>query len=179
MHFRANPWDWILPEEDLIGGKGIITFGTYATNGGWTKRDCFVLMGMDNEVARNTPQALASSFVCRKTPSSIAFVEEWLRLVQDPRIVTDLPNTQGLPNYPEFKDHRHDQSVMSLLTLKYGTYVYTKRHITNHNNKVDPCMICHGMSTPSLIQSERNAHVGNERPVVCYTNSTLIGTLNG
>jgi hypothetical protein len=168
MHFCDNPWNWILPEESEMGDKGIMTFGTYSTNATWTKRDTFVLMNMDNESVKNMPQRLASSFVCKKTPFSISFVGEWLRYAQDPRIVTDLPNTQSLPNYPEFRDHRHDQSILSLLTIKHNTHVYTKKDITNHNNKEDPCMICHGLSNPQLIAQERSKHVGNERPLVCY-----------
>jgi len=36
----------------------------------------------------------------------------------DKRIITDDPNTQGLPNYKGFIDNRHDQTVLSLLIKK-------------------------------------------------------------
>jgi hypothetical protein len=31
-----------------------------------------------------------------------------------------MANVCGLPNYPGFEDHRHDQSVLSLLARKHG-----------------------------------------------------------
>jgi hypothetical protein len=34
--------------------------------------------------------------------------------------LTDLPNTCSLPNYPEFRDHRHDQAILSLLARREG-----------------------------------------------------------
>jgi hypothetical protein len=53
------------------------------------------------------------------TDSGMHFVRNpWEWIMSDPRILTDLPNTQGKPNYPEFLDHRHDQSVMSLMCIK-------------------------------------------------------------
>ena len=155
FYFCANPWDLILGEADAIGEKGVMTFGECFTNGMYTKRDAFVLMGMDNDVIRNSPQRIASSFVCRKTPFAIAFVEEWLRYACDPRIITDLPNSRGLPNYPEFRDHRHDQSILSFLTYKHGTCVYTKKDITNHQNKIDPCLIACGELPPNAIEDVR------------------------
>jgi hypothetical protein len=56
----------------------------------------------------------------RKTPVSIAFVDEWLRACEDPRIVTDLDNTLGQPNHPTFTNHIHDQSAFSILFKKFG-----------------------------------------------------------
>jgi hypothetical protein len=49
----------------------------------------------------------------------VKIVEEWLTYCMDPRIITDQDNTCGQPNLPEFRDHRHDQSVISLLVAKY------------------------------------------------------------
>jgi hypothetical protein len=136
MYFVRNPWDWILPMEDRIGEKGIVTFGCCGRARQFTKRDTFVLMGMDEPRYTDSAeqdQRMASVFVCKKTPFSMAFVEEWMRYCSDPRILTDLPNTQGLPNYPEFKDHRHDQAIMSLLCIKYDTFL-VREDITQFTN---------------------------------------------
>ena len=43
-----------------------------------------------------------------------------LQYAQDIRIISDKSNVMGLPNYREFTDHRHDQSVISLMSKKYG-----------------------------------------------------------
>lgn len=86
----------------------------------WTKRDCFILMGLDKEEYLNQNQLLASYILMRKNDFVLKFVEEWLTYAKDYRIITDSPNECGLPNYPEFMDHRHDQSILSLLGRKYN-----------------------------------------------------------
>lgn len=115
MHFVRNPWAWIHENMACIEPKGIATFGTCGKNKNFCKRDAFVLMEMDQPNCIEAEQRTASIFLCKKCDHSIDFVARWLQKCCDPRILTDLPNTQGLPNYPEFRDHRHDQSIMSLM----------------------------------------------------------------
>ena len=135
MLFVRNPWEWILSAETEIGEKGIATFGTHSKNKQYTKRDAFVLMGMDIPAYTEEAHRMASVFVCKKTPFSKSFVEEWLHYATDCRIISDMPNTQHLPNYPEFKDHRHDQSIMSLLGIKHNTFIFNDdiTHFSNPN----------------------------------------------
>ena len=133
MYFVRNPWDMILSKSDQIGDRGIATFASIATNKVFTKRDTFVLMGTDDPLYTDAPHRMASVFVCKKTPFSLQFVREWLKYALDPRIITDLPNTQGLPNYPEFKDHRHDQSIMSILGTQHDTLL-VEEDITQFSN---------------------------------------------
>ena len=133
MYFVRNPWEWILTFEDQIGELGIATFGCCGLNRHFCKRDAFVLMNADEPKYVDNGHRMASVFVCKKTSLSLTFVEEWLKYASDVRIISDLPNTQGLPNYPEFKDHRHDQSIMSLLSIKYGTFVINE-DITQFSN---------------------------------------------
>lgn len=141
---------------DALNTKGIVTFAEAFTNGMYTKRDTFILMNVDEEKIRNKPQRMASTFLCKKTPLTISFLEEWLVYASDPRIITDMPNTQGLSNYPEFVDHRHDQSIMTFLTYKYDTYVWTKNDIMNHSNKIDPCLIACGDIPQASIENIKN-----------------------
>jgi hypothetical protein len=103
----------------------------------YTKRDAFVLVGAhhaatgknnpgsgDTRQAADTTQHNANVWVFRKTKESVAFVKEWLELVQDPRVVTDDKSTLG-PDYEAFKEHRHDQSVSSLLVKQWGLKPFT------------------------------------------------------
>lgn len=119
MYFIKNPWEEILRHESCLGDKGVCTFGTCGINKNFCKRDTFILMSADDSMYTDSPHRTASIFVCRKTDFSVSFVKEWLHYSSDSRIITDLPNTQGKPNYPEFKDHRHDQSIMSILCAKH------------------------------------------------------------
>lgn len=87
---------------------------------GNTKRDAFVLTGCDEARYTDTPQSIGGYFVCKKAPEVKAYLDEVLHYAQDIRIISDKPNVMGLPDYAEFADHRHDQSVISLMSKKYG-----------------------------------------------------------
>jgi hypothetical protein len=90
----------------------------------WTKRDAFVLMDCENEIYYVTKQRLGGFVLIRKSEISMNFVSEWLYYSQDKNIITDIENQCGLENFPEFKEHRHDQSIFSLLTKKYKFLAY-------------------------------------------------------
>lgn len=86
----------------------------------WTKRDTFHYMELDREPFLSQNQLLASYLLMRKNKFVCDFISEWLNYSKDYRIITDSPNECGLENYPEFVDHRHDQSILSLLGRKYN-----------------------------------------------------------
>jgi hypothetical protein len=127
-------------EKCLENRSPIVSFDCCGTNGQFTKRDCFELMYSYTDDVRNDKQRMASVLVFRSCTESIAFVSSWLTYCLDPRILTDAPNAYG-PNYPEFKDHRHDQSVFSILSRRYGTYVHPQ-DVTQFSNS-DPYLIHH------------------------------------
>ena len=85
----------------------------------YTKRDCFWLMDADHAEYHHALQTVWWFHVWQKNVRSIELLEEWLKYMEDPRIVTDIPNQLWEPNYIEFVEHRHDQSVLSLLTVKH------------------------------------------------------------
>jgi len=91
----------------------------YGRNARWTKRDCFVLMDCDEHRFWETPLIQAGMNVWKNTAVVRDFVATWRRYCEDPRILTDQPNQYGLENFPDFQDHRHDQSVLTNLVLKY------------------------------------------------------------
>lgn len=84
-----------------------------------TKRDCFILMGCDESKYSETPQFTESFVVYKKSKFTLDFIKEELKYAKDPRIVTDMMNTLGYQNYPGFYDHKHTQSIFSLLLKKY------------------------------------------------------------
>ena len=86
----------------------------------WSKRDAFILMDCDEEKYANTRQYGAGFILLKKSSDSVSLIDEFLYYVQDPRIVTDMPNQLGKENYPGFKENRHDQTVFSLLMKKHN-----------------------------------------------------------
>lgn len=104
--------------------QDIIPFETTYLEGEWTKRDTFILMECDDMGYQNSKQRLGSFVLFRKSELSLQFINDWLSYAKDERILTDLKNKCGLPNHDDFKEHRHDQSIFSLLTKKYGFMAY-------------------------------------------------------
>jgi hypothetical protein len=103
--------------QDCLPGVEIPWHGPMST---WTKRDAFVLLGMDEERHKAAIPIQASFSLWRKTPATVDFVREWRDACRDRRLVSDDPSTCGLPEAPDFREHRHDQSVLSLLCFKHG-----------------------------------------------------------
>ncbi|MFC1883511.1 hypothetical protein ACFL2O_01965 [Thermodesulfobacteriota bacterium] len=90
----------------------------------WTKRDAFILMDCESPKYSETEQRYASFSLWKKSKFTMDFINEFLHFAQDERIITDLDNQCGYPNYPGFKENRHDQSIFSLLTKKYDIDVH-------------------------------------------------------
>ncbi|MCI0360322.1 MAG: hypothetical protein L0211_17745 [Planctomycetaceae bacterium] len=113
-----------LIEVGLRDGQDVIPFELSLCEQHWTKRDAFVCMDCDRPEFRESRQRLASFHLWRCSPAALQLARQWLELAQDERLLTDLPNQCGLPNHDGFQDHRHDQSIFSLLTKKHGLRGY-------------------------------------------------------
>lgn len=100
--------------------KGLILFDAHYMNKDYTKKDCFYYMNCDEEKYTNGSQLVASFQLVRKTDFTINFYKEHIKYAKDYRIITDVPNECGLENYGSFLDHRHDQSILSLLAIKHN-----------------------------------------------------------
>lgn len=81
-------------------------------------------MNLDQPIYYNTSANLASFFIVKKSFSSMSFVSEWLTYSQDSRAITDDSNRLGLDNHAGFIEHRHDQSILSLLAKKWKIKTY-------------------------------------------------------
>lgn len=90
----------------------------------YTKRDVFVYMNCDKPEYTDTNQRMATMILMKKSDMAVRFVDEWLYLCQQEDIITDAPNHLGRNNYSGFVDNRHDQSVFSVLSKKYGIKAY-------------------------------------------------------
>jgi hypothetical protein len=102
-------------QQDFMPGLSIAWRGPLAV---WTKRDAFVITGMDHPSAHTAPSVQASFSLWRAGPASRSFVRQWMTWCSDRRLVSDDPSTCGLPEYPGFHEHRHDQSLLTLTCLK-------------------------------------------------------------
>ena len=83
----------------------------------WTKKDCFVLMDCDTPDFHNVIQLEAGILCFKKCNETVELVKNWLEYCQNENIITDIQNIKG-NNYEGFKDHRHDQSILTNLYVK-------------------------------------------------------------
>lgn len=83
----------------------------------YTKRDTFVLMGLDEPKYTESSQREATYIWLIKNDFTVNLVKEYLEFAQNEKIITDFPSENK--NHDDFKDHRHDQSIWSLLCKKY------------------------------------------------------------
>ena len=132
-YYQSSPQpliDLILKEE-----KGVLSFELKGLlEKEYTKRDAFVLMGLDDAKYSESSQREATFVWMIKNDFTMALAKEYLEYAQDERIITDLPSEN--PNHPEFKDHRHDQSIWSLLCKKYE--IPAHRLISQHGEHLVP-----------------------------------------
>ncbi|WP_104721497.1 hypothetical protein [Helicobacter mesocricetorum] len=85
----------------------------------WNKADLLKHFNLlDNEEFLNSGQCAAGIVFLKKTPKTIQIIKEWLEVFKTHfHLVDDSPSK--IPNLPEFKENRHDQSIYSILNKRY------------------------------------------------------------
>jgi hypothetical protein len=118
-------------------------YGQVHSNRLWTKRDTFVLMDLDSEEYYDTPQVDGSYQFYKKNEYTVNFINEYLQYCENVNIITDQPNITK-SNLPEFKDHRHDQSILSLMAIKHNIKLYPEpSEWGNHLQRPYPQLFWH------------------------------------
>ena len=110
--------DSVRPLINLFANnKPIICFENCQIEKYFTKRDCFIALNCNSPLYTDTNQRMATFHLWKKCAASLDFVDEWLRFAVQRPLIDDSPSKA--PNYPGFREHRHDQSIFSLLSKKY------------------------------------------------------------
>ncbi len=97
--------------------QDVILFDTNVLCKDRCKRDSFILMNCDEQKAYDFPVILAGVQFYKKSLESITFIEKLLKYCSDYRIITDSRSKLG-QELEEFRWHRHDQSIFSLMAYK-------------------------------------------------------------
>ena len=84
----------------------------------WTKRDAFVSMSMDTPSIHATAPIQASFSIWISGLDSKEIVAEWMNISAQRQLISDDPSVVSLPELSGYKEHRHDQSLLSLVCLK-------------------------------------------------------------
>lgn len=107
--------------------------GEVWNNSMFTRGDCFTRMNATGPEFIHGDQLNASYLVAQKRPSAISFLEDFREACEDYQIISDAPNVLR-ENEPDFLDHRHDQSVLSILAIRDG--IEPERDPSQFGNRV-------------------------------------------
>ncbi|WP_207495313.1 hypothetical protein [Aridibaculum aurantiacum] len=149
-------------------GQDVMVFDLPFVERQYTKADAFKQLGCDTEIFQSSNQRLATFVLLKKSAESLKLAKEYLKLCCDRNVISD--DLSVVANAPDFIDHRHDQSVLSLLSKKYrlasfrdpsqyGRHPYSYRRagailqVVQHNNS----------NYPTTLILYRNLN-----PIVCY-----------
>ena len=113
-----------LAEQLDRDGQDIYFSSSFWINEYWNKRDTYVLMNCDSESYYYANRVAAGYIMIKKTPGAINFIKAWQQYMEDARLATDQPSVCGKGELPLFKEHRHDESVLSILVKQFGYKPY-------------------------------------------------------
>jgi hypothetical protein len=93
----------------------------------WNKMDLINYLDMNKTNYMNTSQNQASAICFLKCEKTYNLVSDWYNIGCNYHFIDDSPSVDK--NIVVFNEHRHDQSIFSLLTKKYG--IYSKQTIAH------------------------------------------------
>jgi len=107
----------------------------------WSKMDVVKKLNIDDTLLNDKQRqgGLLLFYICEET---LQFVNKWYTLCCDYHNLDDSPSI--LKNTVGFKEHRHDQSIFSLLTKKYNLFsniVLDKQCFKSYHNRSGISMI--------------------------------------
>jgi hypothetical protein len=117
--FRKDPTPYI----DLAARHGGLAFRIGYKAQSWTKGIVFDALGMPMGVWGPQPMIAAGTILMQKGRpggANEALAEEFMRLSTNVSLISDEDTSRAVPNHPQFSDHRHDQSLWTLLAYKHG-----------------------------------------------------------
>ena len=86
----------------------------------WNKMDLIENLNMNNDKYLNTRQRQAGSLMILNNKKTRELINNWYTLSTQYHFIDDTKSNKK--NRNGFKEHRHDQSIFSLLTKKYNIY---------------------------------------------------------
>jgi len=91
----------------------------------WNKRKCLDNMGCNSDKYLYAPQVSAGFQVYVNTYKTRKFVKEWLYYCCVDGLIDDTPSNSGEhEEYAAYKEHRHDQSILTNIATKYNIPLY-------------------------------------------------------
>lgn len=99
-------------------GQDIMIFELPLLEKQWTKKETFIKMKCDFDIYYNTNQCIGGYILLKVGERSKEFIKEYLKYCKDELLITDYLDS-NIKQEETFIAHRHDQSILSLLSKKH------------------------------------------------------------
>lgn len=80
-----------------------------------TPRTVLKHFNIDTPEYRNAPHLWAGMVMVKNTPKARAFIDKWLAMCENIDLIKPQINTTSLPEYPEFRWHQDDETLLTVL----------------------------------------------------------------
>ena len=113
---------------ELVKTEKLIVSSSNQIEKDWSKMDLLHTLDMNKDEYLDTEQYQSGLFMIYICDETRKFMKEWYELCCNYHFIDDTPS--AIPNIDGFVEHRHDQSVFSLLFKKYNfKFNYTMANI--------------------------------------------------
>ena len=102
----------------IVRRDKLVVTGSHRPEILWTKADLSFIWPLD--ATEQIQSGIIMLQVCKETRK---LIKEWYEYACSYHLINDDPSHH--PNHPEFQEHRHDQSILSLLAKRYKLYSRT------------------------------------------------------
>lgn len=119
---KKHPIKILQDKVDLVRRTKKIVGGFTCPELYWTKMDLIKYLKMENHPKLRGCQYIGGAFMLIKTPQIVDFIKEWWRIatIDNYHFIDNSPSK--VKNHRGFKEHRHDQSIFSLLVKKHDLF---------------------------------------------------------
>ncbi len=165
-----------VPLLKIASKEKILLFGNGEMNIKWNKKDCLIAMRCNSGAGFYSPQVSAGFQIYVNNESTRKFVKEWLSYCCIPGLIDDTTTSPtGYEEYAAFKAHRHDQSILTNLAIKYDLPLY--RDPSQGGNHLKPKEFRkRGEWLPSPYKYQK---LSEESPTERFKYPTIINHLRG
>lgn len=124
-HLKKEYIDKMKNYIDYAKEYDIVAFELGTLDKFWTKSNLFQYFNvLDNKEITNTNTRCTTCMIIKKTDKTIRFVNDWLKVFYDNfNLADDTPYV--IKNLDGFIEHRHDQSIFSILSKLYNAKAIT------------------------------------------------------